>query len=255
MSYLEAAILVERQAIALVPIGATEAHGPHLPLGTDALISEELSRRVHAELAAAGQASVIAPSLAYAVTEFGAEFTGTVSLNPATATALYVGVCCGLIRAGFNRVCLINSHLETAHVTALLEACAEVERLTNEIVAFPNHTEPRWARTLSDDFKRGDCHAGRYETALAMAAFPELVRGEVQQSLPQNPADFLGAVRAGAASFRAAGGQRAYFGDPAAASRDEGEELYHRLVHIVLTTIAETWDVTVPLHRLNRPSP
>jgi creatinine amidohydrolase len=244
LTWKEAAALREREPIVLLPIGATEAHGPHLPLGTDVFLSEELAARVQRALAGRAEpprASVIAPSLAYAVTEFGAPFCGTVSIEPAAAAALVAGVCCGLVRSGFPRVCLINSHLEPAHVAVLRAAVTEVRAACGTSVAFPDHTERRWARTLSDEYKKGNCHAGRYETALLLAARPELVRREIAGHLPPNPSDFLAAARAGAGTFTAAGGPEAYFGDPAQATREEGEDLYARLVHMTLTTIDESW--------------
>ena len=241
LTWPEAQTLAAQHPVALLPIGSTEAHGPHLPLATDVFLSEELARRVYQTLAAGGQASVIAPSLSYAVTEFAGEFAGTVSLEPAAATAQLVGVIAGLIRSGFVRVCLVNSHLEAAHVATLRAACAELTARTGHAVAFPDNTERRWARTLTEEFKRGNCHAGRYETSLLLAAHPSLVRETIRAQLPENPSDFLGAVKQGASTFTAAGGPAAYFGHPAAASATEGEDIYARLVHIIVTMIAETW--------------
>ncbi len=229
------------RALMLVPIGSTEAHGPHLPLLTDVLLSEELCARVQAALVHKGQAALIAPSLCYAVTEFGASFAGTVSIGPETATALYTDVCLGLFRGGFSRVCLVNSHLEPAHVEALRRACAEVERRSGRRVAFPDQTQRRWARTLTEEYRRGTCHAGRYESSLLLAARPGLVRDEVRRGLPRNEPDFLGAMRAGVTDFAVAGGPRAYFGDPEQASAEEGDEIYGWLLTMVLTTLSEVW--------------
>jgi creatinine amidohydrolase len=231
--------------VIFLPVGATEAHGPHLPLSTDTLISSELAARALRAWEARGGAGLIAPALAYAVTEFGAPFSGTVSLRPETAQALYADVICGLHRSGFLRVCVVNSHLEPAHVAALRRACAEAAQRSGRAVAFPDHTERRWARTLTEEYRRGKCHAGRYETSLLLAgaeARPR-VRREIAAALPPNDADFLAAVREGAGTFPAAGGPRAYFGDPAAATAREGDEIYHRLVEMIVATIEETWPV------------
>lgn len=241
LTWQEAAALRERQPVVLLPVGATEAHGPHLPLGTDVFLSEELAARAQRRLAERGTPSLLAPSLAYAVTEFGAPFVGTVSLEPPAASALVVGVCCGLLRTGFSKICLVNSHLEPAHVAVLRAAAAEVQARTGVPVAFADNTERRWARTLSAEYKSGNCHAGRYETALLLAARPELVRTELAARLPTNPSDFLAAARAGATTFPEAGGPEAYFGDPAAATAAEGDEQYALLVEMVTTVITETW--------------
>lgn len=241
LTWTEVAALTAAQPIVLVPVGATEAHGPHLPLGTDVFLSEELAARAQRALAERGQPSLIAPSLAYSVTEFGAPFAGTVSLEPAAASALLTGVLCGLLRTGLVRICLVNSHLEAAHVAVLRAAVAEVKARCGATVAFPDHTERRWARTLSDEYKKGNCHAGRYETALLLSARPELVRREIASGLAPNPSDFLAAVRGGAGTFGQAGGPEAYFGDPAGATVAEGEELFGRLVLMVVTTVGEVF--------------
>lgn len=241
LTFREAQRAAAAGAVVLLPIGATEAHGPHLPLGTDVYLSEEVARRAARALAAAATPALIAPSLAYAVTEFGADFAGTVSLDSETAHGLYVGVLRGLLRTGFRKLCVVNSHLEPAHIEVLRAACAEVERLTGTRVAFPDQAARRWARTLSDEYKRGNCHAGRYETALVLASRPELCHEDIRRDLAENPADFLSAVRSGAATFPQAGGPEAYFGAPAAATTSEGEDLYRLLVTMTLTTIGETF--------------
>jgi creatinine amidohydrolase len=242
LTWQEAQALAAQRPVILLPVGATEAHGPHLPLGTDVYLSEELARRVHAALLARGRNSAIAPSLSYAVTDFAGGFAGTVSLDAATATAQLVGVLTGLARSGFTRVCLVNSHLEAAHIASLHAACAQAAARTGHKVAFPDHTARRWARTLTDEYKRGDCHAGRYETALLLAAQPALVREPIRAGLPANDSGFLTAVHKGAVNFVEAGGPQAYFGDPAQATADEGEAIYALLQTMVLTVIEETWE-------------
>lgn len=241
LTWEEARAAAGRDPIVLLPVGATEAHGPHLPLATDVYLAEELSLRAQAALLARGRPALIAPALCYAVTEFGAAFAGTVSIGAETARRLYADVCLGLQRGGFLRVCLVNSHLEPAHVAALRAAVAEVRERGGPPVAFPDHTEKRWARTLTDEYRSGRCHAGQYETSLLLAGRPELVREELLRGLSPNDSDFLGALRRGVGSFAAAGGPRAYFGDPAHASRAEGEQTYDLLVQMVVTVVEETW--------------
>lgn len=242
LPYPAAQALKQRSPVVLIPIGATEAHGPHLPLGTDVFLSEELARRVQRALSQRGTASAIAPSLSYAVTEFGAPFAGTVSLDAETATVFLTGLLAGFVRAGFSKLCLVNSHLESAHIATLRSACAELLRRGTP-VAFPDNTERRWARTLTDEFKRGSCHAGRYETSLLLAAAPQarLVDDARRLGLPPNELDLVKAMREGATNFVVAGAPEAYFGDPAAATVAEGDDIYARLTAMTLTVIDETW--------------
>jgi len=228
-------------AIALVPVGSVEAHGPHLPLGTDTILSRELARRAAEALAARGDDAVIAPAIPYAITEYAGGFAGTLSIARDTAVALVADVCVALDRKGFRRVCLVNSHLEPAHVESLAAACARAAEAIGRPVAFPDQTTKRWARTLTDEYKRGACHAGSYETSLVLAARPELVRDEARRALPPLPINLAHAMRDGKRTFEEAGAPDAYFGDPAAATPEEGDAIYALLVTMILTTIDETW--------------
>jgi creatinine amidohydrolase len=241
LTWSEAAAARAQSPIVLLPIGSTEAHGPHLPLATDAILSDELALRAAAALEGDGWNVLVAPTLAYAITDYAAAFAGTISLSAATATALVTEVCAGIIGQGFLRVCLVNSHLEPAHVTSLREACARVLAQTGHGIAFPDQLEKRWARTLTDEYKRGACHAGSYETSLVLAARPELVRDEIRKTLMVKPIDLARAMREGKRSFGEAGADQAYFGDPAAATVEEGNDIYARLVAMVVTTVRETW--------------
>ncbi len=220
-------------AIALIPVGAIEAHGPHLPLSTDVIIAEGLARRAAAELAGRGRAVAVAPALCYSVTRYAGGFSGTAGVGPDSALAYVNDVCAGLARAGFARVCLANAHLEPAHVDVLRAAAAATGAL------FPDCTERRWARTLSEEFKRGACHAGSYETSLILAERPDLVR-DSHRALPPLPIDLAKAMKAGITTFAAAGAADAYFGDPASATREEGEWIFARLVDMIVAVIEET---------------
>jgi creatinine amidohydrolase len=165
-----------------------------------------------------------------------------VSIRPETAVALVADVCLGLQRQRFARVCLVNSHLEPAHVETLRRAQAEVEARGGTKVAFPDQLEKRWARTLTDEYKRGACHAGSYETSLVLAARPELVRPN-RLALPERPIDLARAMREGKRTFREAGADQAYFGAPAAATSDEGQQIYALLVAMVIATVDEAWPI------------
>jgi creatinine amidohydrolase len=241
LTWTEAAAERARDPIVLLPIGSTEAHGPHLPLATDAILSEELARRAGRALEDTGRAVLIAPTVGYALTDYAAAFAGTISVGAETATRLVAELCASLHRQGFGRVCLVNSHLEPAHVACLREACARARVETGHAVAFPDQTERRWARTLTEEYKRGACHAGTYETSLVLAARPELVRDETRARLAPVPIDLAQAMKAGVRTFNEAGAAQAYFGDPAAATRAEGDAIYALLVTMVVAVIGETW--------------
>lgn len=231
MTYEEAADKARAGAVAFLPTGATEAHGPHLPLETDVIIAKTAALRAARILDAEGRPAVVLPPLAYAVTEFAADFGGTISLPVETATALARDVILGAARAGFSGVVIVNAHLEPGNLAALKAAVAAAEAAGVRAV-FPDVTRKPHALRLGDEFKSGACHAGSYETSLVLAAEPFLVRDELAATLAPNPASLSVAIREGKGSFLEAGGPRAYFGYPADASAAEGEALYHELADI-----------------------
>src|SRR5207245_5392290 len=88
------------KAVAILPLGAVEAHGPHLPLATDVIIAETMARAAAARLATRGYDAVLLPPLAYTAAEFAVGFPCTISLLLATVTPLLVELAHSLARHG-----------------------------------------------------------------------------------------------------------------------------------------------------------
>lgn len=230
-TYEAASARLAAGAIALLPTGATEAHGPHLPLCTDVVISLEAARRAQRLLRTRGIDAMVLPPLAYAVTEYAGGFAGTITLPFDTARALARDVILGAVQTGFRGVVLCNAHLEPENLRALREACEEA-RSRGARVELPDVTRKPHALRLGEEFRSGACHAGSYETSLVLAASPALVHMHEALALPANPTSLSVAIRDGKKTFLEAGGPRAYFGDPAAASAAEGDALYAELADI-----------------------
>jgi len=240
LTWEEAREQISRGLVAILPVGSTEAHGPHLPLATDVIISEEMSRRAALKLASQGVEALVLPAIAYSVTDFSKDFSGSISIRRETAAAVIRDICASLYSQGARLVVIANSHLEPEHVASINDAIEQVKQQTGRLVAFPDKRRRRWAMTLTEEFRRGDCHAGSYETSLVLAARPELVRDEIRDSLPRVPISIAEKIREGVTTFQEAGGIRAYFGDPRAASREEGEAIYEALAVMIVTAVIET---------------
>jgi creatinine amidohydrolase len=232
MTWKEVAALDRARAVALLPVGAVEAHGPHLPLATDGIIAEAMVLSGARRLAGRGLLPLVLPTLAYTAAPFAAAFPGTLSLRPETVTAVIADLARALSGAGLRLLAIANAHLDPAHLGSLY-AAADTARGMGMAVAFPDLTRKPWALRLTPEFKSGACHAGCYEGSIVLAARPDLVREPLRRSLPPNPASLSAAIRAGKASFAEAGGPEAYFGDPAAATREEGEETIEVLGRIL----------------------
>src|SRR5260370_3597255 len=102
LPWTEVLELANRKAVALLPIGSTEAHGPHLPLNVDVVISLEVCRRTALRLASRGTPCLIFPPVPYALTEFAVSFAGTVSISRAAALAYLTDVLAGIASHGFT---------------------------------------------------------------------------------------------------------------------------------------------------------
>jgi len=235
MTWTEVEQAMKDRPLALVPVGATEAHGPHLPLSADSIIAVEMCRRAAAKLKQRSISALIAPPVNFTVADFGADFPGTISLPADTATALLRDLSITLAKR-FRTVAIVNIHLEPAHVESVKKAVDEATK-AGANVCFTDITKKRWAEKLGEAFLAGD-HAGSFETSLVMAASPDKVREKTRISLP--PFDgLMPALKKGAKTFVEAGGEDAYFGDPTAASIEEGEALYTALADILALSIME----------------
>jgi creatinine amidohydrolase len=221
--------------VVLLPVGSVEAHGPHLPLATDSIISEELARRSAEELQKQNVRVSILPPLHYVITDYSADFPGTMSISGTTFKSLLNDIAASLSAQGIRTLCIVNSHLEPDHIEAIHEFCVNCKSLT---ALFPDKTKKPWASLLTPEFKQGACHAGSYETSLVLAVRPELVK-DSRKTLPPNPVNLAKLMKSGVKSFRDAGASQAYFGDPAAASAEEGEQTYSILTNMVVTTVME----------------
>ena len=228
------------RTIAVLPAGAIEAHGPHLPLGTDVIIAEAMARAGAGRLSARGFQVLLLPTLVMAPAPFASEFAGTLD-TPAEATTMIVtGVVHSLATHGVGVVAIANAHHDPANVDALRRAASNVATATRgSAVVFPDLTRRRWAERLTPEFRSGACHAGRYESSILLAERPDLVDTRAMSALDANPRSLVDAIRDGQTTFNAAGGPQAYFGSPAEATADEGRAIIDVLGAILAEAVEE----------------
>lgn len=222
LSWTEVERIDRGRAVALLPVGAVEAHGPHLPLATDLVIAEAMARAAAERLEdGEGCEVLLLPTLPYGAAPFAAGFPGTLDVGREAMTAMVVDIGG---RLADNVACLgiANAHLDPAHLDALRLAEAELAGVIP--FASPDLTRRAIATRLSEEFQSGACHAGRFETSIVLAERPGLVRDEIRRGLPPNASSLSVAIRAGKHKFEDAGLPRAYCGDPAAATAEEGRE-------------------------------
>jgi creatinine amidohydrolase len=244
LTWPDVAGLPHRRAVAVLPAGAIEAHGPHLPLGTDLIIAEAMARRGAERLSARGLHVLLLPTLAFSAAPFAAGFAGTVDAPADATTAQVVAIVRNLSAHGVGVTAIANAHHDPAHVGALRAAVAAVESNGYGTLVFPDLTRKRWAEELTEEFKSGACHAGRYEGSIVLAARPDLVRTEVMSTLAPNPRSLVDALRRQQHTFVDAGGPQAYFGFPAEATADEGRQIVETLGSILERAVMEAFERT-----------
>lgn len=218
LSWTDVAALDRARTVAILPLGAIEAHGPHLPLATDVIIAEAMARAGAERLAARGLQPLLLPALPFAPAPYAADFAGTLSIEPQAVTVTIRAIAASVAHHGIKHLALANAHFDPAQVRALRDAVHGAEAT----VVFPDLTRRALAERLTPEFRSGACHAGRYETSILMAIRPDLVRETLRSALPANNRSLVAAHAAGQTTFAAAGGSDAYFGAPAEATADEG---------------------------------
>lgn len=224
--------------LAIVPLGAIEAHGPHLPLGTDIIIAEAMAAEGARRLAARGFEVVVLPALPVAPAPFAAAFAGTIDIPPAASAAMIEGIAQSLARHGVVATVIANAHHDPAHVEAIRAAVRQTGHDAARLI-FPDLTRRRWARMLTEEFQSGACHAGRYETSIVLAQAPSLVASSMIATLPANTNSLVSAIQRGDRTFAEAGGADAYFGAPAEATAAEGREIIVSLGRIIEDAVIE----------------
>lgn len=239
LSFPSARALLAEGAVGLLPVGATEAHGPHLPLDTDVRIATATAARAAPRIAEVlGLEAVVLPPIAYSVTEYAAPFAGTIGV-PAEAARAYLGeVLKSAARQGFRALCAVNAHLEPAHRHVLRDAVKAARRTAACPVTIADPCDRRFVDRLTDELRSGKCHAGQYETSILLAAGVPVDRGAMR-ALPEVDVDLVAGMQAGLSTFPEMGANEAYFGTPAAATAAEGHDTLNRLAQIVVEVLSE----------------
>lgn len=187
-------------SVLAVPLGATEQHGPHLPLDTDTTIAAELARR----LAVRVPGVVVAPAAAYGASGEHADFPGTLSIGTRALEHLLVEL--GRSADRFRGIVFVNGH---GGNTEALEAAVRLLRAEGRRVL-------AWAPSGPPN----DSHAGAVETSVMLHLRPDDVRLDVAEAGATAPLpELLDAVRAGGVGAVSANG---VLGDPTRASAAEG---------------------------------
>lgn len=216
----------------LVPFGATEEHGPHLPLNTDTLHAVEVGRKL-----AERRSVFIAPPVPYGVCRSTSQHPGTLSVTTATLRALAIDIVSALYRQGLRNVILLTGHAGGTHTSTLIDAGeALLERFSELKIAVLTEfmLAAREGRGLIETVD--DSHAGEIETSRILHSHPQLVKGSAEREYPTFPVGIL--VR-DKRRFWPGG----VWGDPTKAAADKGRRLEELVVDCLdrFVTELEEW--------------
>jgi creatinine amidohydrolase len=176
MSSPEAAEAAAREArVAILPLGSTEQHGPHLPLDVDTRITAAMCEAAAREVA--GEVGVvIAPPLAVGISEHHMRFAGSLTLSPETFTAAAFEIGASLVRQGFDRLVLVNGHAGNAGAMQIVASRLRLEAGATLVVSVHEWSLAREAfAAVRDSGPGGAAHACEYETSLYLHLRPEAV--------------------------------------------------------------------------------
>jgi creatinine amidohydrolase len=227
-----------KNALVVLPVGATEQHGPHLPLGTDFLIVEHVARAA-ADEARRSIDVLLAPTLQFGSSHHHLPFGGTISLS----TERYVGALSdmtqSLIESGFRRVFILNGHGGNHEIIQLVVRDLSLKHAVNlGAASYWDLARDALAEHEPDVKGRLPGHAGIFETSVIMALRPDLV----DSALPHRSDEELARTVVPAVPFRA---ERhgfwwsidGYTDSPDQAQPDLGQRLLQLIIPTVLAAL------------------
>jgi creatinine amidohydrolase len=243
----------------MIPIGATEQHGEHLPLGTDNMVGIEIVKRASALLAKENVPFLMGPVISFGLRPFRIEtpkdYPGTLSLSSGTLKALLEEVCSELIRMGFRTIYLLKGHAEN-DVIAQLVAKELTESTPAHVIAL------NWLIGIRSRYKgilkstKEEGHGGEGETARMLATAPHLVRMDQAHAYYPKPAkgskieeDRLPYLGGGIGRYRPhegmfSGKHRGIIGNPGLATAETGEKVYGLITDWIVKIVKNEWDAS-----------
>jgi len=179
MSWPEIEAGLKQTRTVILPVGATEEHGPHLPTITDTIQAMEVARAV-----ADRQNVFLAPPLHYGVCRSTRGFPGTITVSHDALRAFVKDLLISFTNSGFANVMILTGHAGGQHMAALEEACqmaAEERDFRVSLVSLFDFIDASAVQTPHDG------HAGEMETSLMMVIRKDLVKGKPAKHFPVRP--------------------------------------------------------------------
>ena len=232
-------------AIALLPTGATEQHGPHMPTGTDTFAVEHIARGAAARVTA-GIPVVVTPTLPFGSSGHHLAFGGTMSIGTETYYRLVSDLCESLITSGFKRIFILNGHGGNNELVQLVARDLALKHPAD--MAAASYWVAAWDALVAQQAPElGNLpgHAGAFETSLVLALQPHLVkepRPHRADGGAGNPRSFYPPVRVA----RHGSGQEieGYSDSPDRATAEHGRRFLETAVAEIATALTRFHEAT-----------
>ena len=174
---------------AVLPVGATEFHGDHLPFGTDTIAATAIAERLADEL----EAALVLPPLAYGMSLHMLNWPWSLSLRPDTLTRVIVDIAESLLAHGITRLLVISAH--DGNPPCSENAARELNDRHGMVVAIFGGWQGLAQRLLADSWNIDQDHGGQSEMSMTLYAAPHLARQDLAFDLPQQQFDYPVEVR------------------------------------------------------------
>lgn len=213
--------------IVLLPLGAWEQHGPHLPLDTDTIIINSVVTRALIDLQIDTANFVVAPTIAISASDEHAGFSGTLSTGTEALVQSVVAICRSASWA--KGVCIVNGHGGNTDALALISSALTFENIQYSVWSLPS-------------YEGSDMHAGHTETSVMLHVAPDTVHTDrIERGTVGDAIDLVAQMRTSGVAGVSPNG---VLGDPTTATSEHGKavmKLYSSHLAAHLSTLFNEW--------------
>ena len=229
----------ERFEVAVLPIGACESHGMHLPFGIDTLQASHVARLAAERAADKGARVLVLPAIPFGCDQNLLEFPYTVSLQPSTIVNVFDDLIGSMVHHGLKKFLLLNGHGGNSGTLDVV-----LRELYNKYDVFVARLD--WwtvAADIAAEVQETDEveHAGEIETSISLALCPDLVRMEAAERTATNPTRLKLLQKHGGKFSRPwhLFTRNSGVGDPTKATREKGIKIVNVAVQRIADILAE----------------
>jgi creatinine amidohydrolase/Fe(II)-dependent formamide hydrolase-like protein len=238
LTWPEAEKYLENMDVAILPVGAIEQHGPHLPLDTDSFDANYLANQVAA--ACSDPKPLVLPLISYGVSYHHDGFKGTISITNETLSKIVYEIGISLAQNGINKIVIINGH---GGNSPSLNFAAQMINRDAKIFVCVDSGETSDVDIYKIVETPNDVHAGEFETSTSMAIRPHLVKASLaEKSIPEFSSRYLNFTSKRGISWYAYTkkiSDSGIMGDPSKATADKGRRMWQIMIAHLVTFVED----------------